>query len=116
MSLSKPYSVRINEEKAQEYEALAAGAGVAVGKILRPVLEGAELPKLKMKQSKSTIDEQKKAVYHLAKCGNNLNQVARGINTLLKLGVVDEVEYRAYLMSIDNIEYDIQLMMKKLFD
>lgn len=113
--LSKPYSIRLNQAKAEELEALALEAGLDMSKFLRGMVEDTLPPVLKVKEPKSSVDDRKRAIYEMNKCGNNLNQLARSINTLFKLGVLEEKEYTRYLSLLDNIDFNYKFTMEKLF-
>jgi predicted transcriptional regulator len=114
MNLSKPYSVRLPIELAEKYEEIARETGVSPSLILRGLLEDKN-PTFKVREPKSTAEDRAKVIFHLNKNGNNLNQIAKVLNSLLKAGTFDEDEYRKYIQLLDKIDLKMELLMDNLF-
>lgn len=67
-------------------------------------------------KDKSFSDMQKQMIFLMNKSSNNLNQVARGINTLLKSRILSEQRYDHYLRLLDTIEFQLHFIIDNFDD
>lgn len=100
MSRNVKLTARVSEEEAQKIKENAIKAGITVSEFLR---SSALNIKIKQKQ----CDELKMIVYEINKIGNNLNQIARKINSDRDIDIealerLKNIEYALYLL-LDNV-------------
>lgn len=94
-------TIRVDEKEAEKIKENATKASMTVSEFLR---RSALLTKvIRQKQ----CDELKLLIYELNKIGNNLNQIARKVNTVREIDI-DALE------RLKNIEYALYLLIKTI--
>jgi predicted DNA-binding protein len=114
MNLSKPYSVRLPIEKAEEIEAISEKTNTKPAVVMRKLLTESR-PIIKSKESKSTAKDRMTVIFHLNKTGNNINQIAKALNILMLAGEYESEVFLKYLRLLDKISLEQRRLMETLF-
>lgn len=97
-------TIRLGSDELERLRALANLAGISMaeytrGQLLREGKAAAGVPKTRRRRSMSTVADPS-LLAHLARIGNNLNQIARRVNSL-ETGKGVQVEILYQLVSIE---------------
>lgn len=109
--LSKPYSVRLPVDVASKFEDAAQQANVRVSDILRAALSG--LGEVVIHEHDSESKKRRaKLMRMLGNAGNNLNQIARHLNTIAKKRDVELDDVLGGFNLLANIEAELALILE----
>ena len=109
--LSKPYSVRLPVDVASKFEDAAQQANVRVSDILRAALSGGGEVVIHEHDSESK-ERRAKLMRMLGNAGNNLNQIARHLNTIAKKRDVEFDDVLGGFNLLANIEAELALILE----
>lgn len=112
--LSSSLKVRLAPEQVSELQALAEASGENLSKVIRRLLTEAK-PVFRARLPDSQQKDRKQALHLYAKTSNNMNQIARHLNTLNLQNKLEPHEFMHYLRILDTIEFSLNKMMR-IFD
>lgn len=113
--LSKPYSVRLPVDVASKFEDAAQQANVRVSDILRAALSGRGEVVIHEHDGESK-KQRAKLMRMLGNAGNNLNQIARHLNTIAKKRDVELDDVLGGFNLLADIEAELALILELYAD
>jgi len=72
--------IRCTDEERQAWKLKANDAGISVANLIRRLLNSAEVDVSPVKPKRQYVQADPELVSQIARIGNNLNQIARGVN------------------------------------
>lgn len=113
-NLSKQYKVSLPASLEKQFLEIAKGSNMALSAVLRKALLESK-PVFKAAVPVSLQEERVQAIRLLRKSSNNLNQIARHLNTLALRNELNYAKSIHYLRILDTIEAQ-QHILVRLFD
>ncbi|RTL11805.1 MAG: plasmid mobilization relaxosome protein MobC [Neisseriaceae bacterium] len=96
-SKSRVFHFRLTEDEAEKFEQQILESGYTASSFFREVI-------LKNKTQVVKKEDAIKVIYHLNKMGNNLNQIAHGINKAFFESIVTEDLMEKYLRQLNTVQ------------
>lgn len=100
-------SFRLSNEDAEKLKIITQDSGLSASEFIRKVILNNEINIIK---KEDTI----KVIYHLNKMGNNLNQIAHGINKAFLENIVTEELMEKYLRQLNMVQNQQRLFLDLL--
>ena len=100
-------SFRLSNEDAEKLKIITQDSGLSASGFIRKVILNNEINIIK---KEDTI----KVIYHLNKMGNNLNQIAHGINKAFLENIVTEELMEKYLRQLNMVQNQQRLFLDLL--
>lgn len=113
-NLSKPYKLRLPANLERNFLDLSQNTNMTMSAVLRRALSESK-PVFKAAIPVSLQEERVQAIRLLRKSSNNLNQIARHLNTLALKNELNYAKSIHYLRILDTIEAQ-QHILVRLFD
>lgn len=106
-SKSRVFHFRLTEEEADKFEQQITESGYNASSFFREVI-------LKNKTQIVQKEDAIKVIYHLNKMGNNLNQIAHGINKAFYESVISENIMEKYLRQLNIVQNQQRVFLELL--
>lgn len=105
--LSSPYRLRLPMSVLSKYENLAKNTGSNVSEVLRTALTD-KADKITIRSQDPRVKKhQARIIRMMANAGNNLNQIARHLNTLHLRGELTFYTVKSSLLTLENIQEEL---------
>lgn len=104
-------SIRLSEDEYQKYQPIIEKTGESKSSFFRKLIINNEQP-IQLKEKKNNNKDYKRILFVLNKASNNLNQLAKILNTNAKLGNLDNKK----IPLIFNLLNDIKFILGGLND
>lgn len=106
-SKSRVFHFRLTEEEADKFEQQITESGYTASSFFREVI-------LKNKTQVVKKEDAIKVIYHLNKMGNNINQIAHGINKAFYESIITEELMEKFLRQLNMVQNQQRLFLELL--
>ena len=110
--LSDPYQLRLPRDVESQLRMIAKSCGKPMTAVMRECLVNAK-PVFRARTPIAVQKDRTRALRYIYKAGNNLNQIAKSLNTL---NAKDQLDYQSsikYLYLLDTIEAQLSIILEQ---